>query len=572
MVSDGGGSPRSRNGVHRGAPVRRGPGACGRAVAGAGPGEGVALSCAPCASCGSLFRVTLRGDVDGLAFCLRRDGGRRRVPATEARLPHVPACGAASRKAVVMVNVPEGSARAVGAGRREEARGVPDGLPAPPVAPGRLPVLGHLVAMLRDPLGFMASLPAVAEVVTIYVGTRPVHVANSLDLVQSMLVTEADSFQRGLLFEKAEKVVGPGLTMVEGEAHRRQRKLVQPAFSPRRIEQYTQTMIEAAEAGVGSWRPGRRMDADRVMYDLGMDVFTRVLFRGALDGASADLVKQATSGIMAGMVAHSLYPAQWLEKVPIPLNRRFRRGDAQMTEVVDRIIHHYRQGGTADHDGAAILDALMAENERASGRPLDSVELRTEVIHLLVAGAEGPGASLAWLFHELSRHPDVERQLVEELDAVFGDGPLTVAGLAGLTFTRAVVKESLRVHAPTWLLTRRALKAVALGGHRIPAGGEVAFSLTALHRTAPQYDDPGRFDPARWLDGRTARLPRSAYMPFGTGRHRCVGDHFTLQVVLVCAVTIARRWRLVPCPGIRVRERPVALVRPSGLLMDVAAR
>ncbi|MEV5678200.1 cytochrome P450 [Streptomyces sp. NPDC052069] len=454
----------------------------------------------------------------------------------------------------------------------DAAPGDPPALPAPPVVPGRLPVLGHLATMLRDPLGFMASLLPLADVVTIYVGRRPVHVANSLDLVHSMLVTDAGHFTRGLLFEKAEKVVGPGLTMVEGEPHRRQRKLVQPAFGPGRIEQYTHSMIELAAARVGSWQPGRTMDVDRQMYDLGVDIFTRVLFRGALDADSAAQVKQATAGIMAGMVAHALYPAEWMEKLPIPLNRRFRRADAQMTDAVDRIIAHYRHADAAGHDGAAMLDVLMAEGELTTGQRMSGTELRTEIVHLLVAGAEGPGASLAWLFHELSRHPDIERQLVDELTTVLGEGPLTLENLARLTFTRAVVKESLRVHAPTWLLTRRTEDCVDLGGYRIPAGGEVAFSLTTLHRHAPQYENPGRFDPQRWLDGRTAHLPRSAYMPFGTGKHKCVGDHFTLQVVLVCVATIARQWRLVPKPGIRVRERPVALVRPGGLLMDVVAR
>jgi cyclooctat-9-en-7-ol 5-monooxygenase len=406
----------------------------------------------------------------------------------------------------------------------------------------------------------------VADVVLIYVGNRPIHVVNTLDLVHSMLVTNADQFKRGLLFEKAEKVVGPGLTMVEDEPHRRQRRMVQPAFNPRQIERYAHAMIEEAAARVRAWRPGRRMNVDRVMYDLGMDVFTRVLFRSALADDSAARVKLATPSIMAGMVAHSLYPAEWMERLPIPLNRRFRIADSQMTQVVDGIIAEHRASGAADDDGAAILDVLAAE------QGMDAAELRTEIVHLLVAGAEGPGASLAWLFHELSRHPGIEKRMVDELTAELGDGPLTPESLGRLTFTRAVVKESLRVHAPTWLLTRRAQSTLDLGGYRIPEGSEVAFSLTTLHRNSPDYDDPGRFDPLRWLDGRTNELPRSAYMPFGMGRHKCVGDHFTLQVVLVCAATIARRWRLVPKPGIRVREAPVALVRPRGLVMDAVAR
>ncbi len=434
----------------------------------------------------------------------------------------------------------------------------------PPVAPGRLPGIGHLAVMLRNPLAFMRSLPQVADVVTIHLGWRPMYVVNSHDLVRAMLTSEAGNCTRGFIFEKAGKIFGRSVIVSDGELHKRQRRLVQPAFHHQQIARYATVMIDAVAAKVRSWEPGQAFDVNSQMHDLGLEVLCRALFRTELAADAATRVKQAFPGIVAGITAQALYPMQWLEKLPLPVNRRFKAAVPQLRQVVDEIIASYRDTGTAEND---VLAMLMAAQDQETGHRMSDEQLRDEVVTLLVAGAETVSTSLAWLFHELARNLDVEQSLVEELTAELGDAPLRFEDLARLKYTSAVVNETLRLHTPNWILTRRAGHSLDLGGFSIPAGGELAFSLTTLHRDPALYDSPMQFDPLRWLDGRTANLPRGAFMPFGVGKHKCLGDVFALQEMVVAVATITRRWHLIHKPGIKVRELPWTTVQPSGLTM-----
>lgn len=442
----------------------------------------------------------------------------------------------------------------------------------PPVAPGRLPGIGHLPFLMQDPMGFMRSLLPVGGVVRIYLGSRPMYVVNSLDLVFDVLVTDVENYKRGVIFEKAERVLGQGLTVSEGETHLKHRKMIQPILQRHQVDRYSQVMIDVAQELVGSWTRSSGVDVNQRMHGLGMDMFCQALFRNQLAADAAARVKQATPSFMAGIIAQSLYPAEWLEKLPLPVNRRFNVARAQMESAIAEIVRVYRSSEAPQDDGQAILSMLMGMRDEHSGQGMNDSQLRDEIINLVVAGAEAPGTTLAWLFYELSQRPDIEQEMRKEIAAELGDRPLMVASLKGLSFTKAIIKETLRMHTPTWLLTRRAEKAGRLGGYRIPAGAEVAFSLTTLHRSCPEYENAARFEPRRWMDERSAKLSRSAYMPFAAGKHRCLGEHFSQQVMLIALVTIARQWQLRMTPGTQVREECVALVQAQGLRMDLLAK
>lgn len=450
----------------------------------------------------------------------------------------------------------------------------------PPVAPGRLPGIGHLPFLVQDPMGFMRSLLPIGDVVRIYLGSRPMYVVNSLDLVFDVLVTSVENYKRGVIFEKAERVLGQGLTVSEGEVHLKHRKMIQPVLQRHQVDRYSSVMIDVAQEIVGSWTRSDAVDVNQRMHALGMDMFCRALFRNQLAADAAARVKQATPSFMAGIIAQSLYPAEWLEKLPLPVNRRFGVARSQMESAVAEIVRVYRSSempahtptNTPQDDGQAILSMLMAMRDEQSGQGMNDSQLRDEIINLVVAGAEAPGTTLAWLFYELSQRPDIEQEMRKELAAELGDSPLTVASLKGLSFTRAIIKETLRLHTPTWLLTRRAVQAAQLGGYLIPAGAEVAFSLTTLHRCSSEYTNSTRFEPRRWLDDRSAKLSRSAYLPFAAGKHRCLGEHFSQQVLLIALVTIAQKWQLRMTPGAQVREECVALVQAQGLRMDFLSR
>jgi pentalenene oxygenase len=434
----------------------------------------------------------------------------------------------------------------------------------PDVAPGRVPGLGHLPRLVRDPFGFFVSLADVGEVVTVLFGRKPVHLITTPRLVRSVLLAGGDVFRRGRVFEKAAKTFGGGVIVAEGEAHRRQRRLMQPAFGRHRIASYVPEMRDAVERGVAKWRPGTLLDIPRVTHEMAVDALVHALFKADLAAEAAERIMAAFPGVVSGIMAHTLYPADWMERLPLGVNRRYQKSSDEVRTIVDEVIA--RSAGS----DAGLLGLLLKAHE--DGSAFDGELLRDEVVTLLIAGSETVATTLAWVLHEIAGHPEVERALVDELTTELGDAAVRHSDFARLPLLDRVVKEALRLHTPNWLLTRRATEPTTLGGYRIPAGAEVGFSLTALHRDPRVFGSPLEFDPDRWLDEDLAGHATGAFLPFGVGRHRCPGDTFAWAELGVALATILREWRLVHRPGTKVRELPMVTVQPSGLRMVVERR
>ncbi len=325
-------------------------------------------------------------------------------------------------------------------------------------------------------------------------------------------------------------------------------------------------MRAAVERGAAKWRPGTVLDIPRVTHEMAVDALVHSLFKADLAAGAAERIMGAFPGVVSGIMAHTLYPADWLERVPLGVNRRYRKSSDEVREVVDDVIARSAGSDSAD---AGLLDVLVKAHEDSG---FDGDLLRDEVVTLLIAGSETVATTLAWVLHEIAGHPEVERQLVDELTGELDDAPVQHGDLARLPVLDRVIKEALRLHTPNWLLTRRATEPTTLGRYRIPAGAEVGFSLTALHRDPRVFANPLAFEPDRWLDENLAGFSSDAFLPFGVGRHRCPGDTFAWAELGVAIATILREWRLVHRPGAKVRELPMVTVQPSGLRMVARRR
>jgi len=185
-------------------------------------------------------------------------------------------------------------------------------------------------------------------------------------------------------------------------------------------------------------------------------------------------------------------------------------------------------------------------------------------------GVETVASTLAWAFHELAGNPEAEERLLAEIDTVVGDRPVGFEDIPKLEQTRRVVDETMRLHAVTMLM-RRTVEPVEIGGALIPAGAEFGISLYGIHRDPGVFDHPTRFDPDRWLPDRRADLPREAYLLFGTGARKCIGDTVALTELVITLATVLRTRRLRPV-GKAPAEAVSAMPQPVGLTMRVEAR
>jgi pentalenene oxygenase len=410
-----------------------------------------------------------------------------------------------------------------------------------------LPVLGHAIYLLRRPLEFVCQLRDAGEITVFRLGPRPAYMVSSPELVHQILTTRRAVFDKGgPLFDRAAEVVGAGLATATGELHRRQRRLAQPAFHAARIAAYTATMRDVVAARSATWQPGAVLDLSTETHDLAMDILVRTLLTPPAGVDAFGEIRRTLPLLMGGISRRAYLPVRWVHRLPLPVNRRFDAARTALFGLVDRVIADYAVTGS---DRGDLLSMLMLSRDPDTGEPMSSRQLRDEVVTMLFAGTETSASTLVRAFHMLSAHPEAERRVHAEVDAVLAGRPADPEDLPRLSYVGRVIREVLRMYAPAWMLSRIALADVELGGVRIPAGSDVFFSAYALHHDPALFADPERFDPDRWLPDGAGDIPRHAYIPFGDGNRKCMGEAFALAEVTVALATLAGRWRLRPVPG-----------------------
>ncbi|MFD0683346.1 cytochrome P450 [Actinomadura fibrosa] len=438
--------------------------------------------------------------------------------------------------------------------------------PTIPRAPGRLPLLGHAHRLARDPVGLLQELRGCGPIAAFHAGPRPVFVVNAPDLLRRVLVTDAGSYVQGLAYERSRPFLGDGLATADGDAHLRQRRLMRPAFHRARLRGYASVMRAQAEALAASWGDGDRVALDAALHRASAAGALRALFRTDLDDAAVAEIHACVSTFLREIPLRAVLPRA-AGRVPTPGNRRFTRAAARLREIVDGMVEERRRDPAADGRDD-LLSALTTARDPGTGAAMTPRQVRDEVMTVLAGGSETVPSTLSWLYHELGRNPDVQERLQGELDEVLAGRPAGFDDLPALAYTRRAIDETLRLHSVAWMMSRRARTDVELGGHRIPAGSELLFSPTTLHRDPVLYPDPLRFDPDRWL----SPPPREHFVPFGAGPRKCIGDHFSYVQMTVVAATLSARWSVSPVPGNRVRMSAAGALRPDALPMVVTRR
>jgi cytochrome P450 len=437
-----------------------------------------------------------------------------------------------------------------------------------PTAPGNLPVLGHSLSLMREPLAFMESLRPYGDVVRIFMGRLPVYVVTSSALVHRLLVAEAGNVDKGKLFDKVRSLIGNGILTSDGNFHLRQRRLVQPAFHRDRIADYTRVMAEETARRTGEWRAGQVLDVQREFFDLTLKIVGTTLF--ATDHAHEVVAEFQVNfpRIVAGIGWRTVAPTSLIERLPLPANRRFNGATQGLRRAIQETVARYR----ADRrDHGDILSMLLAAKEARTAEGLSDEQVLDEVMALLVGGTESTALALSWLFYELGQYPELAARLHEEIHTVLGNRPIRHEDIGELTFLRALITETLRLHHPIWIVMRRARSPIELGGVGIPKGAEIVFSPHAQQLDPGLFPDPHRFVPDRWLPP-APPVPRESFLPFGAGRRVCLGDAFAWTELTVSAATIAAHWSLIPAPGSHVRPLALTNVHPRDLRMVLNPR
>ena len=441
------------------------------------------------------------------------------------------------------------------------------------VPPGPRPhfLLGNLPEFGADTLRFFENCARdYGDVVRLSFAAWPGFLLNHPDHCEYVLVTNHRNFIKHTWFWRhVRSVFGDGLLVSEGEQWVQQRKLIQPAFHKEKINGYGRVMVGYAERMLSRWRDGETRDVHQDMMHLTMDVVVRTLFGMEVSGPEAAEVSHEFDVIIDQIAVRFrrafVIPA-W---IPVPNNVRFRRAIGRLDRLIYRMIDERRQSKETTDDLLSML--LQLQDEMGAG--MSNRQLRDEAVTMFLAGHETTALVLSWTWYLLALNPEVEAHLHREIDEKLGDRPPQPEDVDRLEFTRAVVLESMRLYPPAYAFGREAIQDCEIGGYKIPAGSTILMAPWVMHRDKRFYPDAERFDPGRWTKEFSKSLPPFAYLPFGGGPRRCIGNSFAMMEAILLLATIAQKFKLRMVPDHPVEPYASITLRPKhGMRMTLSGR
>jgi cytochrome P450 len=412
--------------------------------------------------------------------------------------------------------------------------------PRPPLAPDDLSSLGRLALIRRNAIATWGQRAYEDDVVPGRFFGRSSFILNTPDAIRHVLVENYENYTRTPAgIRVLRPILGEGLLLAEGRAWKNQRRTLAPAFAPRAIPLLVPHMLAATDDAITALRDqcGQPVDLREAMQRLTLDIAGRTMFSFEIEKHGAALrgfVNDYGDRLAQPRLLDLILPMGWPS--PSDLSRAlFRR---RWTRFMQKLIAERRAKGAVEGDGALhdLFGLMVAARDPETNEAFTDEQLGDQVSTMILAGHETTATALFWSLYLLALDPATQEELAAEARRARASGSFDTAKL---TFTRAVLDETMRLYPPAFLIVRAAAGPDTLAGFHVASRDVVLISPWLLHRHEKLWDQPNAFRPSRFLPG--APPPdRFAYLPFGVGPRVCIGAQFALtEATLALAKLIA---------------------------------
>lgn len=404
---------------------------------------------------------------------------------------------------------------------------------------------------------------------------RSILIVNDPDLTRGIMTDPTDIYPKNdLMVGALEPLVGDSIFVSSGDRWRRQRRMIDPAFSHMRltrafasmsaaVDDYEQRLQESA-------LNGPPFSLDLAMGHLTADIITRTVFSTSLESETAKEVFEAFSEFERS-VAHvelkRLIVDPPFKAIPqhdhvLDACKRIRH---HLGALVDRHLRPGTNGTTCPFDDIAA--AVISAKDEESGERFSRDELIDQLGVFFLAGHETTASALTWAFFILATRPEVMARVREEVDRVVGEGPVSFEHTRHLTYIRSLFKETLRLYPPITFIPRVAAEPVQIGKYKVKRGAMIMIAPWVIHRHQDYWDDPDLFDPDRFSPEREKAIQPGTYMPFGLGPRVCVGAGFAGVESALILAQLARRFDFAVEDADEVRPVARLTTRPAEQIM-----
>ncbi len=436
----------------------------------------------------------------------------------------------------------------------------------------RVPAVMQVLRWLRQPIPMLEDCRRrYGDTFTLrFPGFDPLVLMSDPAAIKEIFTGDPDELRAG----DANVVLAPfvgsdSLLLADGARHRRKRRLLMPPFHGERMQLYGELMRAITDRVIDAWPVGRAFPIHAATQGITLDVILRAVF-GLDEGARMEALRTRLVEGAAVVTEHPMLMIKWLQRDLGPLTS-WRRVETLRAEVDALLFVEFaRRRCEARSDRTDILSLLMAARDE-DGRAMADVELRDEMITLLLAGHETTATTLAWVIQHVLEHPAVHARLRTELLERSAGTLGEPVGASDLPYLDATIKETQRLMPIIPLVGRRLRTAMRIGGHGLPAGVVAAPCAYLTHRRPDLWEEPDVFRPERFLGKRPSPYE---FFPFGGGARACLGAAFaTFEMKIVLARILTRvEMRAVPGYRVRVVRRGVTFAPSEGMPVVIEQR
>ncbi len=413
----------------------------------------------------------------------------------------------------------------------------PAGLRPPPRLEGGLPVIGHTVEFVRSTIDLLLRAQREhGEIAAFDVAGRSMVALFGPEAHEAVFRASDDVLNPAEAYAIMTPVFGDGIVYdAPPDIMNEQLKMLLPALKDARMRTYGEIVLDEVYASIEGW--GDEGEIDIVDYCRVLTNFTSshcligTEFREGMTDEFARIYHDLERGITPLAYINS--------RLPIPAFRRRDKARVRLVELITGIVEQRKRSGRTGED---FLQTLM-DSKYKSGASLTHDEITGLLLAAMFAGHHTSSVTTAWTLIELCRNPEYMARMVDELDAVYGDdAPTTYQSLRNIHLTEHAVKEALRLHPPLFMLVRVVKQEFEFKGYHLPVGTWCIVSPTVAHLMPGVFKNPARFDPDRFAPPRQEDKRDWAYIPFGGGRHKCMGNAFALLQIKAILATLLRRY------------------------------
>jgi unspecific monooxygenase len=429
----------------------------------------------------------------------------------------------------------------------------------------------QLITWIADPIKFQVRCQKkYGDIFTLCLsGMGPYVIMGNPQALQEIFSQDARCFDAGRANELARPLIGSNsLMLLDGDRHRRERKLLMPPFHGDRLQTYAQKICQITQQIASQWQPGQSLIARTAMQQISLEVILQIVF-GLSEGERYQQIKPLLidwSNMTDSPLSSSLLFLRFLQKDWGPWTPwgKMKQRQQQIHNLLQAEIEERRTMGA--ELSTDILSLMMAARDE-NGQPMSDEELRDELLTLLLAGHETTAILLAWAFYEIHKHPEILKKLQWEL-VQLGDDPNPME-VAQLPYLNAVCQETLRMYPVIPVLFPRITKsAMTIAGQFYDAETTLMPSIYLVHYREDLYPAPHQFQPERFFE---RQYSASEYLPFGGGNRRCLGYALAqLEMKLVLATAIAQvQFNLAEKQPVQLQRRGFTLAPAGGVRMKV---